>query len=1194
MSIILATATAQNKEAYAYAGKLLNKARADQLQRPRSETAVALINGHLFTFKINLAATATGDKVLVIQQYGAGFVVHPQVEESYYDLAYPQSASVQLYNMGGSYFAANDPSTQQFGNHYWVGTVLNKEEILSFHGPTNFQVGADSSIDQVGISELLAPGIYTPFGESIYKKGKRLFAGLPADNAKILSAAYVMDGAATPLKWLVLAVMTYVPASPVGVTISEEPIVAAATGSFGLQLYFSNDTDANLNLISATQSGFATSAAPVWRVLDLGITFDRPPSRAAVFSTDGLTLHVEQRVFALTAGDGSFTCSENTATAQSTIGGSQTDNHPAYTVETYGVKEFWLDGTTTITGTQFLENNLPGATSAFGIGSGSFSSETLTTRAVAALVDVGTEAVAAPGGRGLGRFVFSGDANVFMEIARYAPLIMSGHGVRSEIKPANVQIKFKGSSVVQVEYNGVGGQPTTPRGSNAVLPVKGRMVFDGSAGVTTMLARRGNFVFKGESTIERSIPQTLTFTGSGIFIVDGTTTLYPQSSNPSGKPITITLNQIHNSLSQNGATFTGLEATGFGTRYPLDSLPTITFDQAASDDGVYLAGQYVYHVTVAKGHLYKYLVAPLSIPYGTHWLSELSVELRRAGLVQPAIIPATQGFTVNNVPLEVGSDIFTPGTYTVRGGATISVSDGYDFSAPEAQFGSDIKTVVGSKAPLPFEFAGYIGVADGVPITLEDIAFIGINPLQFVNGETLETSDLVGSGLVYELWSLDEFGSLLDELPSITEQGSYAVFVSGYTSNNYDITSPQGSIILTAAPAVISFTNANKPWDNNTALTPTASVTVDGLSRPDLIPYVLFESSHSDVGVYSVRAYLDHPTYGGEYTGSFTVRPKAVVFSNLSMTYTGSPINIPASITPNTVGYSITYGDGSAPTDARTTPYGATLTISHNGYFAQYNASITILKAPSSVDLSLGNTSLTYGQLWSATSPSASVPTHRTDLYGPLANFLTYTPALNTVATATGFLRVDYTSPNPNYENSYDVVGVIVGGKPVTITWNIPSVVPFGFVIPVPIVTNASGAVVAGTFTSAPAVGTTMTTPGAFTALGRFQPASNEYAATPISKSFTVSTPTLVGTWTTLWFGVTYTSVITTMGATGGDVTQYSPYTIPPYTPLYDTYTYNPATRVISPIWAHIGQGNGVFSADYKTITYGSQVWYKQ
>lgn len=163
-----------------------------------------------------------------------------------------------------------------------------------------------------------------------------------------------------------------------------------------------------------------------------------------------------------------------------------------------------------------------------------------------------------------------------------------------------------------------------------------------------------------------------------------------------------------------------------------------------------------------------------------------------------------------------------------------------------------------------------------------------------------------------------------------TNVGSYAVTAT-INDPNY-IGSANGTFMINPATATVTLTNMTQTYTGS-ALSPTVTTTPTGLSIS------LTGAPDTNAGGYPVTATITNPNYTGSASGTFTINKATatVALSNLTQTYTGSPLTPTATTSP--AGLTIVWTG--AP-DTNVGSYAVTATVSNANYQDSASGTFTI------------------------------------------------------------------------------------------------------------------------------------------------------------------------------------------------------------------------------------------------------------
>ncbi|MEQ1759726.1 MAG: MBG domain-containing protein [Vicinamibacterales bacterium] len=241
---------------------------------------------------------------------------------------------------------------------------------------------------------------------------------------------------------------------------------------------------------------------------------------------------------------------------------------------------------------------------------------------------------------------------------------------------------------------------------------------------------------------------------------------------------------------------------------------------------------------------------------------------------------------------------------------------------------------------------------------------------------------------------------------SPTEAGSYDVTAT-VTQAGYEGTA-SSTLVIAPAPATVTLTNLTQTYTGS-PLSPSYTTV------PASLAVSLTGGGQTGAGSYPVTATITDPNYAGSDAQTFVIAPAAatVTLTNLTQTYTGSPLSpsyttVPASLAVSLAGGGQT-GAGSYP---------VTATITDPNYVGSDSETFVISPASASVTL----TSLTQTYTGSPLSPSyTTVPTS-------LAVSLT-----GGGQTGAGSYPVTATITDPNYAGS-DAQTFVISPASATVT----------------------------------------------------------------------------------------------------------------------------------------------------------------
>jgi len=174
-----------------------------------------------------------------------------------------------------------------------------------------------------------------------------------------------------------------------------------------------------------------------------------------------------------------------------------------------------------------------------------------------------------------------------------------------------------------------------------------------------------------------------------------------------------------------------------------------------------------------------------------------------------------------------------------------------------------------------------------------------------------------------------------------TDAGIYTV-IAIIDDSNPEV-SASGTLNIEKADATVVLSDLTQTYTGS-PLTPTAITTPAGLA----IDWT--GAPQTDAGSYSVTATINDSNYEGSATGTFIIEKAAattVVLSDLTQTYTGSPLTPTATTTPSGLAIDWT---GAPETDAGS--YSVTATINDSNYEGSATGTFVINKADAEVSVS--------------------------------------------------------------------------------------------------------------------------------------------------------------------------------------------------------------------------------------------------
>ncbi len=260
-----------------------------------------------------------------------------------------------------------------------------------------------------------------------------------------------------------------------------------------------------------------------------------------------------------------------------------------------------------------------------------------------------------------------------------------------------------------------------------------------------------------------------------------------------------------------------------------------------------------------------------------------------------------------------------------------------------------------------------------------------------------------------------------------TNAGTYAVTAT-VADPNYT-GAGAATLTISKAAATVTLISAVQTYTGSPiALTATASPTVAGFtysySGTGSTSYGPTANAPTNVGTYAVTATVADPNYTGTGTATLTISKATatVTLNSAVQTYTGSPIALVATASPNVAGFTYSYaGTGSTSYGPSATPptnagsYAVTATVNDTNYSGTGSAALTI--APAASVVTLNSVTQTYTgspvPVLALASPSVAGFTYSytgtgSTSYGPSA-----TPPTNA-----GTYAVTATVNDPNYTGS--------------------------------------------------------------------------------------------------------------------------------------------------------------------------------
>jgi subtilisin family serine protease len=333
-----------------------------------------------------------------------------------------------------------------------------------------------------------------------------------------------------------------------------------------------------------------------------------------------------------------------------------------------------------------------------------------------------------------------------------------------------------------------------------------------------------------------------------------------------------------------------------------------------------------------------------------------------------------------------------PYTFPINGAGAFRISS--QAVNKELQFSNRISTVVhigGATGTPPIVAATFDKLSGTVPLTVNIDMKASTDPDGTIQAYVI-ICDYATSGVAYA----GPIGSCTYDTPGthwillqIKDNDGLTDLLSAYAVVTPPSTGPSKS------PASVTLSNMTQPYTGS-ALKPTATTNPPGLA------IAWTNAPQTSPGTYSITATVNDPTYQGSAGGTFTItNVKAnatVTLSNLTQTYTGSPLQ--PTVTTSPAGLSIIWSN--APqTQAGT--YAVTASVNDPNYTGSASGTFVINKASASV--TLGNLSQNY-------TGSALTPTATTK---PAGLSIAWTNAPQTKA---GTYAVTATVNDPNYQGS--------------------------------------------------------------------------------------------------------------------------------------------------------------------------------
>jgi hypothetical protein len=173
---------------------------------------------------------------------------------------------------------------------------------------------------------------------------------------------------------------------------------------------------------------------------------------------------------------------------------------------------------------------------------------------------------------------------------------------------------------------------------------------------------------------------------------------------------------------------------------------------------------------------------------------------------------------------------------------------------------------------------------------------------------------------------------------STSPVGNYQSTCSGASDSiyGYSFVYAVGNVSVTAVGASISLTNLAQTYTGS-SLSPTVTTVPPGLS------YSLTGGGDTNAGSYQVSATITNPDYSGSTSNTFVISPAnaSISLTNLSQTYTGSPLSPTVTTVPNGLSYLLT----GAPDTAQGS-YNVSATITNKNYTGSTSGMFNITAPP--------------------------------------------------------------------------------------------------------------------------------------------------------------------------------------------------------------------------------------------------------
>ena len=163
------------------------------------------------------------------------------------------------------------------------------------------------------------------------------------------------------------------------------------------------------------------------------------------------------------------------------------------------------------------------------------------------------------------------------------------------------------------------------------------------------------------------------------------------------------------------------------------------------------------------------------------------------------------------------------------------------------------------------------------------------------------------------------------------------ITLSGADAGKYTLTNTTATTTadILKAPATVTLANLSQTYTGS-PLSPSAT------TNPASLAFTWTGAPQTNAGSYPVTATVNEQNYEGSASGTFVIQPKAatVSLSNLTQTYTGSPLSPSVTTNPSGLSYSLT---GAPQTTAGSYP--VTATITNPNYSGTASGTFVIAKA---------------------------------------------------------------------------------------------------------------------------------------------------------------------------------------------------------------------------------------------------------